>query len=116
MLTSGRAGLGLWVLDVATLRWSTFLNLAAAHNSGLPPAAPADFRFDANETAVRRAASRVSWPTQTKAYTALTALPCDGATTCSVLVAYGREANGNGGPPGPWGLSDRVFTMRIDVS
>ena len=38
-----------------------------------------------------------------------------GGTTCSVVVAYDRLANGNGVPPGVNGQVDRVFTMRVQV-
>ena len=115
VLTAGRPSLGLWVLDVSSLEWSTFRNLAAAHNAGLPSPPPAEWAYDALETEAANCSSTISWPPLTKAYTALDALPCDGDGACSVIVAYDRTCNGNGLPPGPNGAYDRVFTMEVSV-
>jgi hypothetical protein len=116
VLASGRPSIGMWQLDARTLEWGAFRNLAAAHNAALSPAAPEDYAFDALEAAVTNRSSPVSAPALTKAYVALEALTCEsGSSVCSVVVAYDRLANGNGVPPGPNGLKDRVFTMRVEV-
>ena len=118
VLTSGRPSIGMWVLNVATMQWSTFLNLAAAHNSGLPSSGPMsakDYKFNSLQANVNGTNSPISSPAETKAYTALGALPCT-AASCPVLVAYDRLANSNTGPPGPNGKYDRVFSMVIHVS
>ena len=130
VLAAGRPSIGMWQLDLKTFVWGQFVNLAAAHNVALPPSAPKDYAFDALEAAVSNCSSPVSSPALTKAYTALASLPCEGdgdgegegggeggggGTTCSVVVAYDRLANGNGVPPGVNGQVDRVFTMRVQV-
>ncbi len=120
VLTSGRPSIGLWVLDLETLSWSTFINLADAHNRGLPTSGPMsdpEYRVSELDARVNASSSTISLPAETKAYTALDAMPCAvDAVTCSVVVAYDRLANGNKGPPGPHGLYDRVFSMIIDIS
>jgi phospholipase C len=120
VLTSGRPSIGLWVLDTATLLWTNFLNLAAAHNRGLPKSGlpqTADFFFNSTMQAkVNSSSSPIGLMPQTKAYTGLDALPCrPGARSCGVLVSYDRLANDNQGPPGPNGDYDRVFSMQVDV-
>ena len=35
---------------------------------------------------------------------------------CDILLSYDRLANGNAGPPGPWGSVDAVFAMTVTVS
>lgn len=117
VLASGRPAIGMWQFDAHTLEWGGFRNLAAAHNAALSPAAPKDYAFDAPEAAVANRSSPVTAPALTKAYMALEALTCEsGSSVCSVVVAYDRLANGNGVPPGPNGLKDRVFTMRVEVT
>ena len=120
VLTSGRPSIGLWVLNIKTMAWSAFMNLADAHNEKLPKTGPlssADHRYNTLQANVNASNSPISAPAQTKAYTALDAMPCKkGAATCAVIVAYDRLANSNKGPPGPNGNFDRVFSMIIDIT
>ena len=99
------------------------MNLAAAHNAGLPKSgrlSTPDVQFNASlQARVNSSHSPIAWPAETKAYTALDALPCaDGAATCGVLVVYDRLADSDKGPPipNPSQLYDRVFSMRVDIT
>jgi hypothetical protein len=127
VLASGRPGIGLWVLDSETLRWGGFRNLAAAHNDGLPPAAPAEQRFPASYSAITSANdSSVDFHQPlSKAYLGLYELGCDdadaagaadGGHACSVIVMYDKLGNGDKPPPGPAGEFDQVFTMEAVVT
>ena len=81
--------------------------------------------MQATELAVRNASSPGTWPMQTKAYTGMVVLGCTddddneekvGPRACSILVTYDRLANGNEGPPGPWGKVDAVFSMVVTLT
>jgi hypothetical protein len=110
ILASGRPGLGLW-LSRDTEAW-TFHNLCAVHNKLYPDAS---FHFAATELAVVNASSPGTWPMQTKAYTGLVELGCEG-DACKVLLTYDRLANGNDGPPPDGSKADAVFSMVVTVS
>ena len=111
VLASGRPGLGLWVSSDSGGSWA-FTNLCAQHNRLYPDRA---LHYQPTELAVRNASSPGTWPMQTKAYVGMEVLGCEGAA-CDVMITYDRLANGNDGPPGPWGKVDAVFAMRVTVS
>jgi hypothetical protein len=121
VLSSGRPGIGLWLADGGgdgapdPLSWK-FYNLAQEHNNLMESSAGVDLLYPAPELAVSNASSRVSHPVMTKAYTGLETLGCD-QEKCLLVVSYDRLSNGNAGPdpPGPHGLADAAFTMRVTV-
>ena len=75
----------------------------------------ARYHYQQTELEVQNASSPGTWPMQTKAYVGMEVLGCEGAA-CDVLITYDRLANGNDGPPGPWGKVDAVFAMHVTVS
>ena len=79
------------------------------------PGPDASFHFAATELAVVNASSPGTWPMQTKAYTGLVELGCEG-DACKVLLTYDRLANGNDGPPPDGSKADAVFSMVVTVS
>ena len=64
-------------------------------------------------------------PAQSTAYTGLVEVTPDnagdrkadanGSAASVVLVVYDRIANGWDMPPGPWGASDAIFSMRVTL-
>eukprot|EP01051_Picozoa_sp_SAG22_P002150 SAG22_NODE_94_length_20824_cov_230.693718_11_plen_1262_part_00 len=111
VLASGRPGLGLWLSFSAGERWE-FHNLCAVHNRLYPDAT---LHYQQTELDVQNASSPGTWPMQTKAYVGMVVLGCEGKA-CSVLISYDRLANGNAGPPGPWGKVDAVFALKVTVT
>lgn len=92
-------------------------NLAKEHNRLMGDAHPS-LLYPAPELAVTNASSKPSSPALTKAYTGLELTGCDTAGSCTLVVSYDRLANGDKGPdpgPGPHGLVDAAFTMRVTV-
>ena len=108
--SSGRPGIGLWVcVDGVGNAWE-FYNIAAIHNGMLPrPLLPG--RNGSPARGFHPTVANISTfgspdvsPPQTTGYTGLTEVGCGAAhTTCTVVVAYDRLANG--WAPG-WGLGD----------
>ena len=74
------------------------------------------YHYQQTELEVQNASSPGTWPMQTKAYLGMVLLECKSSTTCDLLLSYDRLANGNAGPPGPWGKVDAVFAMRVSVA
>jgi hypothetical protein len=122
-----------------------FYNLAQEHNRLAAAAASAagssstpdpGILYPAPELAVRNASSVPSSPAITKAYTGLEFIGCSaeqrlasaslsdsasgggGGGGCTLVVSYDRLSNGDAGPdpPGPHGLVDAAFTMRVTVT
>lgn len=114
VLTAGRPGIGLWVVDgrgtIAAKGW-TFYNLAAAHNQAVRDPA---LQFGMPEVNIRNVSSPTSSPVMTKAYTGLVVQECVGGS-CGLTVSYDRVCNGNAGPPGKWGKKDYAFSMEFSV-
>jgi hypothetical protein len=111
VLASGRPGIGLWVLDHATLTWGSFRNLASAHNHALPASAPSEAFYPASYAAITSANASVDFHQPlAKAYLGVFELGCEGSA-CSVILMYDKLGNGDKVPPGPAGEHDQVFTM-----
>jgi hypothetical protein len=120
------------------------LAAAAASAAGSSSMPDPGILYPAPELAVRNASSVPSSPAITKAYTGLEFIGCSaeqrlasaslsdsasagaGAGTggggggggCTLVVSYDRLSNGDAGPdpPGPHGLVDAAFTMRVTVT
>ena len=102
-----------------------FHNLCAVHNRLMEPGSPgirntSAYLYQQTEVSVENHSSPGTWPPQTKAYLGMVVLDetesaCHGGS-CDLLIAYDRLANGNSGPPGPWGPVDAVFSMRVTVT
>eukprot|EP01052_Picozoa_sp_SAG31_P020008 SAG31_NODE_1484_length_8160_cov_5.766778_6_plen_441_part_00 len=125
VLASGRPGLGFWSNYAGDgLEWQ-FHNLCAVHNQLLELSNTgvqnrSAYLYQPTEVSVQNHSSPGTWPAQTKAYMGMVVLDeteaaCRGSS-CDLLIAYDRLANGNSGPPGPWGQVDAVFAMRITVT
>ena len=124
VLASGRPGLGFWTNYAGDgVEWE-FHNLCAVHNQLLEPSSGVQNRsaylYQPTEVSVQNCSSPGTWPPQTKAYLGMVLLDetepsCRGGS-CDLLIAYDRLANGNSGPPGPWGQVDAVFSMRVTVT
>ena len=104
LLCGGRPGLLLWICtDGQGQRWERF-NLADHHNALFPdPAMHYSDRF--------RAASERVRPDQSTAYPGMIAVGPE-----EVLISYDRLGNGWTGAPGPWGETDAVFCVRLQVT
>lgn len=125
VLASGRPGLGFWSNYAGDGEEWEFHNLCAVHNRLLDEGNTSvqnhtAYLYQPTEISVRNHSSPGTWPPQTKAYLGMvvldeTHLTCrDGS--CDLLIAYDRLANGNSGPPGPYGTFDAVFSMRVTVT
>ena len=117
VLASGRPGLGFWVSAEGDGSSWTYYNLCAEHNRLYPDPL---YHYQQTELDVRNVSSPGTWPPQTKAYIGMVLLGCGGGggggSECDLLLSYDRLANGNSGPPGPWGSVDAVFAMRVSVT
>ena len=101
LLSGGRPGLMLWVCtDGNGGHWQA-LNLAEHHNGSFP-----DPALHFAESCV--AADSVGTPACTTSYTGMSAI-CPN----EVLICYDRLGNAWEGAPGPRGLHDTVFTVRV---
>jgi hypothetical protein len=146
LLAAGRPSLGLWRLDIASLTWAGFLNLADEHNKALSSSMPGDWKFPALYASVNNASKQTNWTEYSKAYLGIVPIgSCSGTGTgtdraigdaklhaeakglvssidsasirsCDIIITYDRLANGNKPPPGVGGLYDRVFTMEATVT
>ena len=104
LLSGGRPGLFLWVCaDGEGKRWQP-LNLAEHHNACLadPALKYSDAFCEAREPVK---------PAQSTSYTGMCRIGAD-----EVLICYDRLANGWAGAPGPWGVRDVVFSVRVKAA
>ncbi len=104
VLSSGRPGLFLWVCsDGEENGWERF-NLAAHHNAAFPD------RSQHYTDAFCQADPQVS-PALSTSYTGILAMGPH-----EVFVCYDRLGNGWGGAPGPWGGTDAIFCVRLQIT
>lgn len=133
MLAGGRPGVMIWVggREQGT-QWRS-INVVAYHNKGVaslgpragrewafvsalehlaPSTAPVPNHQDAKCCPHPNCTSNGAW-CQSTAYTSL--VPVGGSNGSEFCVIYDRLANGWGGPPGQWGMYDKVFSMRFQL-
>ena len=124
VLSGGRPGIKLWVCaDGAGEAWTT-IDLSQEHNA-LVRAAGRDpeLLFAPQVTNASSPFAGRADPPNTSSYTSIYEVFGDGggsrnssASTSTIVVSYDRLGNGWHGPPGPWGDTDAMLTMRITLT